>query len=103
LARSSILWDRRIAIVATWWFIRNHRYEERLKIAELLLPHREDLIQTAIGWMLREVGKKEVETLVRFLDSHYDQMSRTTLRYAIEKFDLLTRLSYLHRKKIAFL
>ncbi len=97
LAGSEVIWDRRIAIVATWWFIRNDQYTDTLKLAELLLGDKEDLIHKAVGWMLREVGKREVELLKQFLSIHCQKMPRTALRYAIERFTALERKSYLTR------
>ena len=86
LARSHSLWERRIAIVATWYFIRRRDLDDTLAIAELLLEDPEDLIHKATGWMLRELGKRDMELLKDFLTRHYPQLPRTTLRYAIEKF-----------------
>jgi 3-methyladenine DNA glycosylase AlkD len=95
LARSEDLWERRIAIIATFYFIRNERYEETLKIAKTLLDDKEDLIHKAVGWMLREVGKKDMATEETFLKQHYKEMPRTMLRYAIEKFPEPKRQKYL--------
>ena len=85
LAKSASLWDRRIAIISTLHFIRNGRFAETLRVARMLLGDEEDLIQKAVGWMLREVGKRDVETEERFLIQHYPRMPRTMLRYAIER------------------
>ena len=95
LARATDLWERRIAIVATLYFIRNHDYADTLTIAEMLLDHPEDLIHKAVGWMLREVGKRDLAAELRFLDQHYAKMPRTMLRYAIEKFDEPLRKAFL--------
>jgi 3-methyladenine DNA glycosylase AlkD len=95
LARSQSLWERRIAIVATQHFIRQNDFADTLKIAELLLRDDEDLIHKAVGWMLREVGKRDQPTLEKFLGEHYRQMPRTMLRYAIERFAENTRQAYL--------
>lgn len=86
LARSKRLWDRRIAIVSTWWFIRNGHLEDTLRLAEILMDDPEDLIHKAVGWMLREVGKQDAEQLRQFLKSRHTVMPRTMLRYAIERF-----------------
>jgi 3-methyladenine DNA glycosylase AlkD len=95
LARSASLWERRIAIVATFAFIRSHQFAETLQIARILLNDREDLIHKAVGWMLREVGKLDVVTLERFLIEYCRTMPRTMLRYAIEKFPEEQRKAYL--------
>jgi 3-methyladenine DNA glycosylase AlkD len=100
LVCSTVIWDRRIAIVATWWFIRNNRFEDTLNLAEFLLQDEEDLIHKAVGWMLREVGKRDVVLLKQFLDKHHQHMPRTMLRYAIEKFPAENRQEYLIRKKV---
>ncbi len=94
-AESSSLWTRRIAIVATFHFIRKGRLEPTLDIAEKLLHDREDLIHKAVGWMLREVGKKNRETLEDFLAPRCRTMPRTMLRYAIERFPADRRKLYL--------
>ena len=95
LAKSPNMWERRIAIVATWYFIKNNEYKTTTKIAELLLNDNHDLIHKAVGWMLREVGKKDVETLRDFLNKFANKMPRTMLRYAIEKFPEAERRHYL--------
>ena len=97
LARSERIWDRRIAIVATLWFIRNGNTRDTLKIARMLLNDKEDLIHKATGWMLREVGKQNLADLKRFLDQHNKTMPRTMLRYAIERFSDAERKRYLAR------
>lgn len=95
LAKSQNLWERRIAIVSTWWFIRQNDFSETICLAEFLLSDKHDLIHKAIGWMLREVGKKDLAVLLKFLDQHHKIMPRTSLRYAIEKLDIIKRKHYL--------
>ncbi len=95
LAKSKGLWERRIAIVSTQHFIGHGDFGETLRISQMLLKDKEDLIHKASGWMLREVGKKDESVLVAFLDQHGKVMPRTMLRYAIERFPLARRLEYL--------
>ena len=95
LVKSQNLWERRISIISTFHFIRNYDFDDTLKIAEILLNDKEDLIQKAVGWMLREVGKREIEIEEEFLQEHYMKMPRTMLRYAIEKFPETRRKMYL--------
>jgi 3-methyladenine DNA glycosylase AlkD len=101
LARSASLWERRISIVATHYFIRQGEFADTLRIAKLLLGDKEDLIHKAVGWMLREVGKRDQPTLEKFLRRHGSVMPRTTLRYAIERFPKELRLAYLSGTPVA--
>ena len=86
LAKSSNLWERRIAIVSTFAFIRAGQNTDTFAIAKLLLADKHDLIHKAVGWALREAGKSAPAQLVEFLQNHYDRLPRTALRYAIERF-----------------
>ncbi len=96
LAKSNSLWERRIAILATFHYIKQGDYAETMRIAKLLLNDKEDLIQKAVGWMLREVGKRIGEKQEEsFLKRHYRRMPRTMLRYAIERFAEPKRKRYL--------
>ena len=95
LVKSNSLWERRIAIVATLYFIRNNQFQDTIKLAKQLLEDKEDLIHKATGWALSEVGKKDVNLLISFLSLHYKKMPRTMLRYSIEKFGREDRAKYL--------
>jgi len=97
LARSASLWERRIAIIATFHFIRRGEFDETFRIADILLRDPHDLIHKAVGWMLREVGNRDGAAGRRFLDDRYRQMPRTMLRYAIERFPEKERQRYLAR------
>lgn len=100
LAKSESLWEKRIAILSTYTFIRNNDFEDTLKISEMLLKDNHDLIHKAVGWMLREIGKKDQKAEEQFLKKHSRQMPRTMLRYAIERFDEEKRMFYLGNKII---
>ena len=95
LVRSSLLWERRISIITTFAFIRQKQFGDTFKLAELLLNDKQDLMHKAVGWMLREVGKRDEAALERFLQKHYRNMPRTTLRYAIERFDKEKKKRYM--------
>ncbi len=96
LAKSKSLWERRIAMLATFHYIKQGDIAETLRIAKLLLKDEEDLIQKAVGWMLREVGKRvDEKEEENFLNRHYREMPRTMLRYAIERFSETKRKRYL--------
>ena len=97
LAKSDNLWERRVAIVSTFEFIKYNQFEDTLKIAEILLKDKHDLIHKAVGWMLREVGKKDLKKEEEFLNKYYKEMPRTMLRYAIEKFEENKRNFYMKR------
>ena len=98
LARSKMLWERRIAIIATFHYIRQNMFDDTLKIASMLIGDPHDLMHKAVGWMLREVGKRDLQAEEQFLKTHYRQMPRTMLRYAIERFPEAKRRAYLEGK-----
>ena len=95
LAKSKSVWERRIAIIATITFIQDNSYDDTLHIAKLLLNDPHDLIHKAVGWMLREIGKRSLKTEETFLHQYYKYMPRTMLRYAIERFPEHKRQAYL--------
>ena len=95
LARSDLIWERRMAVMGTFHFIKRHQFDDTLHIAGLLVADPHDLIHKAVGWMLRETGKRDPTALVTFLATHYRHMPRTTLRYAIERFPSNVRKSFL--------
>jgi 3-methyladenine DNA glycosylase AlkD len=95
LAGSRSLWERRISILSTFHFIKYHEFIDSLKVSEILLHDEEDLIHKAVGWMLREIGKRDTRIEEDFLKKHYKTMPRTMLRYAIEKFPEDKRRRYL--------
>lgn len=95
LAKSCRLWEERVSVVATLYFIKQNRFDVTLSLGKYFLTHRHDLMHKAVGWMLREVGKKDEKVLCDFLDKHINQMPRTMLRYAIERFPEDKRRRYL--------
>jgi 3-methyladenine DNA glycosylase AlkD len=102
LAKSKILWERRIAIVSTWYFIKRDDLAWTLKIARMLLQDDQDLIHKSVGWMLRELGKRNEGVLKTFLEKNASDMPRTMLRYAIEKFPDPIRKYYLASRTAKF-
>jgi 3-methyladenine DNA glycosylase AlkD len=95
LARSKVLWERRVSIISTHVFIRKNDFADTLKISEMLLGDSHDLMHKAVGWMLREVGKRDLAAEEEFLQKHYKKMPRTALRYAIERFSEEKRRAYM--------
>ena len=100
-ADSELLWEQRMAIVATMYFVRKGEYDDTIALAEKLCHHPHDLIQKAVGWLLREVGKRDMQRLISFLDKHYTTLPRTLLRYAIEKFPPELRKHYMSKHPIS--
>ncbi len=97
LVRSKSIWNQRVAIVSTMVFIKGKDFKDILEFNKLLLDSKHDLIHKALGWMLREVGKEDIGVLKEFLDEYGSRISRTTLRYSIEKFNENERIKYLNR------
>ena len=95
LATSDSLWERRIAMIATYHYIKLGEFTDALRIAEILVHDKQDLIHKAVGWMLREIGNRNMEAEEAFLQKHYRTMPRTMLRYAIERFPEPLRQRYL--------
>lgn len=100
LAQSSNIWERRISIVATYYFIKQKQFDHTIRISKLLMKDSHDLLQKAVGWMLREMGKRDVQALRTFLDTHAHEMPRTMLRYSLEKFDAPERKKYLEKRNV---
>lgn len=98
LAASDNLWEQRISIVCTWAFIRRSDFTDTLVLAERLMTHKHDLMHKAVGWMLREVGKRDRDTLTDFLERYATQLPRTALRYAIEHYPEDRRQYFLKMK-----
>ena len=99
LAESPLLWNRRIAMVSTLTFIRRGDFNDTFALADKLVTSRHDLMQKAVGWMLREMGKRDIALLRIFLDKHAATMPRTMLRYAIEKMDSAERHDWMERRE----
>lgn len=97
LADSGLLWEQRIAVVSTYTLIKNGDFADILALSERLLHHPHDLMRKAVGWMLREMGKRDKDLLVQFLEKHCKVMPRTMLRYAIEKFPEEERKEFMKR------
>ena len=97
LAGSSVMWERRIAVVSTLMLIRHGQFDDTIRLAEALIDSKHDLMQKSIGWMLREVGKRDKGLLVQFIEKHKHEMPRTVLRYAIEKFPEPERREFMRK------
>ncbi len=100
LARSKDLWERRVAMISCGGFIKKNEFSDALEIAEILVGDKEDLIQKAVGWMLREIGNRDLKMEEKFLDKHYLSMPRTMLRYAIEKFSPKKKAHYMGKTNL---
>ncbi|HLC61822.1 MAG TPA: DNA alkylation repair protein [Candidatus Nanoarchaeia archaeon] len=99
LLKSQNLWERRISIISTFAFIKNNKFDDTIKISEILLNDKHDLIHKAVGWMLREMGKRDEKVLIKFLNKNYKKMPRTMLRYAIERLDEKKKGRYMNKSK----
>ncbi len=97
LVKSNHLWEKRIAMISTYAFIRNNDFKDTLAISEILLHDKHDLIHKAVGWMLREMGKRDEKTLKLFLDKHYKSMPRTALRYSLERLSEKDKKNYMEK------
>ncbi len=97
LVKSKSLWDRRIAVIATHYFIKQKDFQDIFVFAEMLIGDKEDLMHKAVGWMLREVGKKDEKALTKFLDRFATKLPRTTLRYAIERLSSVQKQNYMKK------
>jgi len=97
LAKSENVWDRRISIISTFAFIRSNDFKDAVSMAEILVKDKHDLIHKAVGWTLREIGKRNLKIEEEFLKKHYKKMPRTMLRYSIEKFDNKKKKFYMQK------
>lgn len=98
LAKSKDIWEKRISIISTFAFLPKNQFKDSIKISKILLQDKHDLIHKAVGWVLREIGKKDITLLENFIKENYSKMPRTTLRYAIEKFPEEKRKRFLRGK-----